>query len=94
MTLYRLLAPEKALEYEAVYVKGGVGYGDLKKRLHDAYNERFAPLRDKRRAVLANDALVEGVLEAGAQRAREVARQVMSEARDACGLTVAKGTHP
>jgi tryptophanyl-tRNA synthetase len=93
MTLYRLLAPEKAQEYEPVYVKGGVGYGDLKKRLHDAYNERFATLRNKRRALLADEAFVDGVLEEGAKRARAVARQVMSEARDACGLTVAKGTH-
>jgi tryptophanyl-tRNA synthetase len=93
MTLYRLLAPEKAAEYEPVYVKGGVGYGDLKKRLHDAYNERFAALRDKRRAILADDALVEGALESGAERARAVARQVMSEVREACGLSVSKGTH-
>jgi tryptophanyl-tRNA synthetase len=93
MTLYRLLAPEKAEEYEPVYVKGGVGYGDLKKRLHDAYNERFAPLRDKRRALLGDEAFVDGVLEEGAKRARAVARKVMSEARDACGLVVAPGTH-
>jgi tryptophanyl-tRNA synthetase len=93
MTLYRLLAPEKAKEYEPVYVKGGVGYGDLKKRLHDAYNDRFGPLRDKRRAILADEALVDGVLEMGARRARAIAREVMSEVRDACGLTVARGTH-
>ena len=93
MTLYRLLAPEKAKEYEPVYVKGGVGYGDLKKRLHDAYNDRFGPLREKRRAILADEALVDGVLDTGARRARAIARDVMREVRDACGLTVAKGTH-
>ena len=74
-------------------MKGGVGYGDLKKRLHDAYNERFAPLREKRRAMLADEAFVDGVLEQGAKRARAAARQVMSEARAACGIAVAGGTH-
>ena len=93
MTLYRLLAPAKAAEFEPVYVKGGVGYGELKKRLHDAYNEMFGPLREKRRGIAADEALVEGVLTAGAKRARAVARQVMSEAREACGITTARETH-
>jgi tryptophanyl-tRNA synthetase len=89
MTLYRLLAPAKASEFEPVYVKGGVGYGELKKRLHDAYSERFGPLRDKRRAIAADGAFVEGVLALGAERARTVAREVMADARDACGISTA-----
>lgn len=93
MLLYRLLAPEQAAEYEPVYVKGGVGYGDLKKRLHEAYKERFGPARERRRAIAADPSYVEGVLEEGAKRARAVAREVMAEARAACGLSVAASTH-
>jgi tryptophanyl-tRNA synthetase len=93
MTLYRLLAPEKAAEFEPVYVKGGVGYGELKTRLHDAYKETFGLLREKRRAIAADEALVEGVLVEGAKRARTVAREVMAEARDACGIVTARETH-
>ena len=65
----------------------------LKKRLHEAYNERFGPLREKRRAILADEAFVEGVFEEGAARARSVAREVMADARDAAGIAVARGTH-
>lgn len=93
MLLYRLLAPEKAAEFEPTYVKGGVGYGELKKRLHEAYNERFGAARDKRRELVANPSYVEGVLEEGGKRARAVAREVMAEARAACGISVAAGTH-
>ncbi|HEY2406920.1 MAG TPA: tryptophan--tRNA ligase [Polyangiaceae bacterium] len=93
MTLYRLLAPAQAAEFEPVYVKGGVGYGDLKKRLHAAYNERFAPLREKRRALAADEAFVESVLSEGAERARTVARAVMAEAREASGIVTARATH-
>jgi len=93
MTLYRLLDATKAAEYEPTYTKGGVGYGDLKKRLHESYNERFLPLRDKRREVAANRSYVEGVLEEGAKRARTVAGQVMAEAREAAGIVVAPFTH-
>ncbi len=94
MTLYRLLDADKAAEVEPVYTRGGVGYGDLKKRLHAAYNERFLPLCEKRRVIAADRAYVDGVLEEGARRARAVARQVMAEARDAAGIAVAPFTHP
>jgi len=93
MTLYRLLDPVKAEEFEPVYTRGGVGYGDIKKRLHAAYAERFQALSEKRRAIAADESLVEGVLERGAERARAVAREVMAEARDAAGIVVARSTH-
>ena len=93
MLLYKLIAPEAAAEFEPVYVKGGVGYGEVKKRLHDAYNARFGALREKRAKIAADESYVEGVLLEGAKRARAIAREVMSEARDACGLSVATTTH-
>jgi len=93
MLLYRLLAPEQATEFEPTYVKGGVGYGELKKRLHEAYNERFGVVRERRRELAADPSYVEGVLEEGAKRARAVAREVMAEARAACGISVAASTH-
>jgi tryptophanyl-tRNA synthetase len=93
MMLYRLLDTAKAAEFEPVYARGGVGYGELKKRLHEAYGERFGALREKRRAILADEAFVEGVLEEGAKRARSVAREVMADAREAAGVLVARGTH-
>jgi tryptophanyl-tRNA synthetase len=93
MTLYRLLDPKGAAEFEPLYVKGGVGYGDLKKRLFDAYTERFGPLSEKRQKMAADPAYVEGVLEEGAKRARRVAIEVMAEVRDAAGIVVARDTH-
>ncbi|HMJ50445.1 MAG TPA: tryptophan--tRNA ligase [Polyangiaceae bacterium] len=93
MMLYRLLDPQKAAEFEPVYVKGGVGYGDIKKRLCDAYIARFMPLAAKRQEIASNETYVEGVLEEGAKRARAVAMQVMAEARDATGIVVGRNTH-
>jgi tryptophanyl-tRNA synthetase len=94
MTLYRLLDAQAAAEFEPIYVKGGVGYGEIKKRLADAYVAQFTPLADKRKDIAANDAYVEGVLEEGAKRARAVAAEVMVSARDAAGIVVARNTHP
>lgn len=93
MLLYKLIAPEQAAELEPVYVRGGVGYGDVKKRIHEAYNARFGALRDRRREIAASASFVDDVLEEGAKRARAVAREVMADARAACGISVAASTH-
>jgi tryptophanyl-tRNA synthetase len=93
MLLYKLLAPEQATEFEPTYVKGGVGYGEIKKRIHEAYNQRFGAARERRRELVANPSFVEGVLEEGGKRARAIAGEVMVEARAACGITVAASTH-
>ena len=86
MILYRLLDPAGAAEFEPTYTRGGVGYGEVKKRIHAAYSAKFAPFRDKRAELAKDEAFVEGVLAEGARRAREVARHVMHDARDAAGL--------
>ncbi len=93
MTLYRVLDRDKAAEFEPIYVKGGVGYGEIKKRLCDAYIARFMPLAEKRKEIAGNESYVEGVLEEGGKRARAIAKEVMAEARDAAGIMVASATH-
>jgi tryptophanyl-tRNA synthetase len=93
MMLYRLLDPEKAAEFEPVYVRGGVGYGDIKKRLSEAYLAGFMPLAEKRKKIASDEGYVEGVLEQGAKRARAVAKEVMAAAREAAGIVAGRGTH-
>ncbi|MBI2393436.1 MAG: tryptophan--tRNA ligase [Deltaproteobacteria bacterium] len=86
MLLYRLLDPSGAAELEPAYVKGGIGYGDVKKRIHAAYSAKFAQFRDKRAALAKDDAYVEGVLEEGGKRARAVAHELMREVRETVGI--------
>jgi len=90
MLLYRLLAPAEAAEFEPIYVKGGVGYGEIKKRLHVAYEAMFGPFRERRAQLAKDDAYVESVLVEGARRARAIAQEVMTDARDAAGIMLAK----
>ncbi len=87
--IYSLLArPEEAAEVEAAYRKGGMGYGEVKKRLFDVYERIFGPARE-RRAILAADAdRVEDVLRDGARRARRIACEVMEEVRKVTGIVV------
>ena len=72
------------------FQRGGVGYGDFKKRLLAAVQERFAPMRERREQILAQPSLVEDVLQDGAQKARRIARATLERVRDAVGLGAAR----
>ena len=86
--LYSLFATdEQRQEVRAIYERGGFGYGDNKKRLADAADGFLNPLRARRAELASDDAYVAKALEDGAQRARRVAREVLSRVQKACGLT-------
>ena len=85
--LLRLVAPSDiAADYENRLREGGLGYGDLKKALFEHYWNFFAPFRN-RRAELASDlGYVESILKKGAEKAQDIAQNVLTRVRKACGL--------
>lgn len=88
LALYKLFA--SGADYQAMvadHEKGGVGYGDFKKRLADAYWDFFAPMRERRAEILAEPGHVDRVLADGAARARGEASKVLDRVRRAVGLT-------
>lgn len=85
--LFSLFATdEQRQEVRAIYERGGFGYGDIKKRLADAADGFLNPLRARRAELASDDAYVAKAIEDGAQRARRVAREVLSRVQKACGL--------
>ena len=87
LALYKLFASEG--DYQAMvadYGRGGIGYGEFKKRLAEAYWDFFAPMRERRAEILADPGFVERVLADGAARAREEAAKVLARVRRAVGL--------
>ena len=85
--LYKLFAsPADYATLVADHERGGVGYGDFKKRLAEAYWDYFAPMRARRVEILADPGFVDQVLAAGALRAREEATKVLERVRRAVGL--------
>lgn len=84
--LLKVIDASVGKEYEEKLRAGGLGYGDLKKTLFDAYWEHFAPARAKRAELVANLDYVHRVLQDGATRARALARTVLDRARKASGL--------
>ena len=89
--LYKLMATGdeiKALEER--YRAGGMGYGEAKELLAQVVERVLGPARERREKLAADHDFVEDVLLSGAAKARRVARKVMAEARDACGIVVGK----
>jgi tryptophanyl-tRNA synthetase len=87
LALYKLVASES--DYAVMvsaFQNGGTGYGDFKKTLFAATWDYFAPMREKRAAILADPAFVDGVLRDGAEKANEIAGSVLKRVRKAVGL--------
>ena len=85
--LYSLFAnQEQREEMAAMYRRGGFGYGEVKKAIAEASEAYFAAARERRVELEQNLDHVQGVLKAGADRAREVASGVLHRAQKACGL--------
>jgi tryptophanyl-tRNA synthetase len=85
--LYQLFAsPEQQAILAARYRAGGMGYGEAKQAVFDASMAYFQPAREKRAELVANPTYVEGVLQAGAIKARAKGKEVLKRVRQACGL--------
>lgn len=88
LQLYKLLAtPEQYQSMVDAHLAGGVGYGQFKKDLFEAYWEHFRTARERREWLLANPDYVAGVLNQGAERAREEAAATLTRLRKAVGLS-------
>ena len=87
LALHKLVASEadhRAMEND--FLNGGVGYGDLKKRLFVAVWDYFAPFRARRAELESDPGHVDRVLADGAAKAAAVADAVMHRVRKAVGI--------
>ena len=78
---------DEVADLKARYVAGQVGDVEVKKRLVVALNSVLAPIRQRRRDLLAeNPSVVEDVLRSGAKQARNEAADTMTTVRAAMQL--------
>lgn len=85
--LYSLFASKDEIaDMRERFQKGGTGYGDFKKQLFEKLVDYFAPMRKRREEILRDKSYIDNVLDRGAERANDVANQVMQRVRTAVGL--------
>lgn len=85
-----MVEPDELADWEKRYRAGGMGYGEVKKRLAERFEETFGPARERRAELEKDEAFVEDVLVEGAKRAQAIAHPLMEKVREACGLQTAK----
>ena len=84
LSIYAGLTGASVPEIEEQY--RGRGYGDFKKDLGEVVVESLAPIRERTLELLDNPRELDGILEAGAEKARQAARPTLHNAWAKLGL--------
>ena len=85
--LFKLFAPaDECAEMERRYREGGVGYGEVKKRLASLVAGFFRDARERRAEIEAKPEIVRGALDAGVEKARTNSGRVLRAVRQAVGM--------
>jgi tryptophanyl-tRNA synthetase len=70
----------------ADFEKGGMGYGDAKQKLFESLELTFEKPTQLYNDYMADTRRIDELLAAGAEKARKVAKETLSAAREAVGL--------
>lgn len=65
----------------------GIAWGEAKKQLFELINTELSPARVRYQALMDDPAYIEGVLQKGAERAREHSAPLMKKIREAVGIS-------
>lgn len=84
--IYSILAEADAIvEMRSKYEKGGYGYGHAKQALYELILEKFETERTRFNHLMEHRSEIDEALSMGAQKAREVANDVLKRVRDKAG---------
>ena len=85
--LHKAFSPPATVEHVAIQCStAGWGCIDCKKVLHESMEAELVPIRSRARELAADPTNIVDALEAGAARARTVARETMKEVKEKMGL--------
>ncbi len=85
LTLYEVFTGKPREQIEQHFADKG-GYGHLKVEVAEAITEVLAPIQERYYALMDDPTYLDGVLDRGAQRAREIASGVLRDVKQAVGL--------
>jgi tryptophanyl-tRNA synthetase len=85
--LHKAFSPAETVEHVAVQCRtAGWGCIDCKKVLHESMERELGPIRARAKEIAGNPDRMRKDLDAGAERARDVARTTMAEVKDKMGF--------
>lgn len=87
-SIYRHFADADAVETkQQLYLDGGLAYGEMKNELYELLETTFSDQRKQYDSLMENRKELDEVLEAGAEKARYIAKRVLGKVRKAVGVT-------
>ncbi|MDY6969254.1 MAG: tryptophan--tRNA ligase, partial [Spirochaetota bacterium] len=85
--LYKLFAEKEKIEkLRERYLKGGVGYGEVKKELFGLIWEYFKPFREKREMLQGDIGEIKNILRIGAEKTAGIATKTLDDVKQRIGL--------
>ena len=85
--LIEILAAVRESDHESVESEfAGSGYGDFKSAVGEAVVEYLSPVRDRYAELRPDEAALEAALAAGAEKARTIAAETLTDVRDVMGI--------
>jgi tryptophanyl-tRNA synthetase len=72
--------------FEDLYLGEGIRYGDLKAELAEAIFKELKPIQEKRKIYENDPALVDQIIEEGAEKARKIAKETIKEVKEKMGF--------
>lgn len=85
--IFRHFAPKSRVEEVlGLYKQGGAAYGTLKKELVSHLWDYFSEQRETRAKLIKDPGHIRGILDAGANKAREIAAETIEDVRSKVGL--------
>lgn len=78
--------PETVQFFDERYNDCTIRYGDLKKQLAEDMTNYLAPIRERIKELSANDKMLNEILAAGTEKARENAAQTLKDVREIIGV--------
>lgn len=86
--IYSLLASDaETAEMRQNYLAGGYGYGHAKKAILELVLNKFSEERERFNYYMENKHEIDAVLKAGANKARQTAREVLNRVREKVGFS-------
>lgn len=86
-TLYKHFASPDQIEILSEKYKNGISWGEAKTILYDAIDAHLSEPRSKYIELMQDKAKLDKILEAGAVKARKIAREVLDRTRSAIGIS-------
>ena len=84
--LYKLLASEKEIEQmKANYAGANYGYGHAKQELFELILSKYSAQRAKYTSLMLHPEEIENALQVGAEKARKIAKSVLTRVRESLG---------